>query len=83
MMERFPKRANMKNLFNRKQPVSLYGAIIPKSLRLLSFAPHPDDFDSIGVTMRFFKNNCNTIYVIVIGSGAGGVDDDFCVPPTL
>jgi hypothetical protein len=27
---------------------------LPKALRLLVLAPHPDDFDAIGVTLRFF-----------------------------
>ncbi|MFC1814427.1 PIG-L deacetylase family protein [Thermodesulfobacteriota bacterium] len=73
----------MKNLFNGKRPISLYSVSVPKNLRILSFAPHPDDFDDIGVTMRFLKDNGNPIYVGVISSGAGGVDDSFCTPPTL
>jgi len=73
----------MKNLLNGKRPLSLYSVGVPRSLRILSFAPHPDDFDGIGVTLRFFKNNCNPIYVCVVGSGAGGVDDSFCTSPTL
>ena len=27
------------------------------ALRLLVLAPHPDDFDAIGVTMRYFQKN--------------------------
>ena len=73
----------MKNLFNEERPTSLLDITIPKNLRILSFAPHPDDFDDIGVTMRYFKENGNPIYVCVISSGAGGVDDSFCRPPTL
>jgi len=73
----------MKNLFNGKRPISLLDITFPNNLRILSFAPHPDDFDDIGVTMRYFKENGNPIYVCVISSGAGGVDDSFCSPPTL
>jgi LmbE family N-acetylglucosaminyl deacetylase len=73
----------MENLFNGKRPISLYSVQVPKNLRILSFAPHPDDFDEIGITMRFFKDNGNPIHVCVIGSGVNGVDDSFCISPTL
>ncbi len=45
-------------------------------------APHPDDFDEIGITMRFFNENGNSIYVAVLSSGASGVEDGFCSPST-
>jgi LmbE family N-acetylglucosaminyl deacetylase len=48
----------------------------------LVLAPHPDDFDEIGITMRFFKDNGNPICVAVLSSGASGVEDGFCSPPT-
>ncbi len=73
----------MKNLFHGNGPLSLYSTSVPENLRILSFAPHPDDFDGIGVTMQFLKNNGNSIFVCVIGSGANGVDDSFCTPQTL
>ncbi|MFC1461861.1 PIG-L deacetylase family protein [Verrucomicrobiota bacterium] len=46
-------------------------------------APHPDDFDAIGVTMRFFRDNGNPIYVAVLSPSASGVQDTFCSSPTL
>ena len=64
-------------------PIPLQAHIFPKALRLLILAPHSDDFDAIGVTMRFFWENGNSPYVAVAASGAGGVDDAFCSPPTL
>jgi LmbE family N-acetylglucosaminyl deacetylase len=54
----------------------------PKALRLFVLAPHPDDFDAIGVTMRFLRENGNPLYVAVAASGASGVEDTFCSPPT-
>jgi LmbE family N-acetylglucosaminyl deacetylase len=45
-------------------------------------APHPDDFDAIGVTMRLFHENGNAIHVAVL-SARSGVEDSFCSPPTL
>jgi acyl carrier protein len=56
---------------------------IPKELCILVLAPHPDDFDAIGVTMRFFQENKNPLYLAVAASGARGVEDTFCSPPTL
>ena len=72
----------MKNLFGVKRPLLLNAIKFPDTLRLLVLAPHPDDFDEIGVTMRFFRDNGNPIYVAVISSGASGVEDSFCSPPT-
>ena len=73
----------MEKFFKGKRPISLHTVQIPQNLRILSFAPHPDDFDEIGITMRLFKENANPIHVGVIGSGANGVDDSFCISPTL
>ncbi len=50
-------------------------------MRLLVLAPHPDDFDEIGVTLRFFRDNGNPIFVAVVSSGASGVEESFCSPP--
>lgn len=37
-------------------------------------APHPDDFDAIGVTMKFFLHNGNPIVVGVARTGSGVED---------
>jgi LmbE family N-acetylglucosaminyl deacetylase len=44
---------------------------------LVVLAPHPDDFDAIGITLRFFRDNGNRIDVAVVTSGASGVLDEF------
>lgn len=64
-------------------PLSLQTLTVSKEHRLLVLAPHPDDFDAIGVTMRFFRKNGNPLYVAVATSGARGVEDTFCPPPSL
>lgn len=48
-------------------------------VRLLVLAPHPDDFDAIGVTMRFFRDRGHPIHVAVVSGSASGVLDDFCL----
>jgi LmbE family N-acetylglucosaminyl deacetylase len=63
-------------------PLSLASLTFPESLRVLVLAPHPDDFDAIGVTMRFLWENGNPVYVVVATSGASGVEDAFCSPQT-
>ncbi|MCZ6480037.1 MAG: PIG-L family deacetylase [candidate division NC10 bacterium] len=73
---------DMKDLFAAGMPVFLHSIQVPKELVTLVLAPHPDDFDEIGITMRFFKDNGNLIYVAVLSSGASGVEDGFCSAPT-
>jgi LmbE family N-acetylglucosaminyl deacetylase len=61
----------------RDRPVSLQTLQIPPILRLVVLAPHPDDFDAIAVTLRFFQENGNPIDVAVVTSGASGVEHGF------
>jgi LmbE family N-acetylglucosaminyl deacetylase len=46
-------------------------------MRLTVLAPHPDDFDEVAVSMRFFQANANPIELAVLTSGASGVEDGF------
>jgi LmbE family N-acetylglucosaminyl deacetylase len=71
------------SLFGGTRPQLLHRIQIPPALRVLVLAPHPDDFDAIGVTMRVFHDNGNRIDVAVLTSGASGVEDEFCSPPTV
>ncbi len=73
---------DMKDLFKVGMPVFLHSIQVPKELVTLVLAPHPDDFDEIGITLRFFRDNGDLIYVAVMSSGASGVEDGFCSPPT-
>ncbi|MGA1824524.1 MAG: PIG-L deacetylase family protein [bacterium] len=72
----------VKQFFDNHRPLILNSQRFPKKLCILVLAPHPDDFDEICITLRFFKENGNSIYVAVVSSGASGVEDTFCSPPT-
>jgi LmbE family N-acetylglucosaminyl deacetylase len=63
-------------------PVALGDIAFPSALRVLMMAPHPDDFDSVAMTMRFFQQHGALIHIAVVRTG-GGVEDSFCSPPTL
>lgn len=45
-------------------------------------APHPDDFDAVGVTLKFFQENGNSIEVGVSRTGSG-VEDAYCPRATI
>jgi LmbE family N-acetylglucosaminyl deacetylase len=65
---------------NNPKPLQSY--TFSPALCVLVLAPHPDDFDAIGVTMRFFRERGNPLHVAVATSGWSGVEDTFCSPPT-
>jgi LmbE family N-acetylglucosaminyl deacetylase len=56
-------------------PVRLPDLALPSPLTILVLAPHPDDFDAIGVSMRFLHRQGHMIHVAVLTSGASGVED--------
>jgi hypothetical protein len=64
-------------------PRSIKSISFSKTLPVLALAPHPDDFDAIGVTLRFFQEREYPLYLAVATSGASGVEDSFCSPPTM
>ncbi len=51
------------------------------ALRLVVLAPHPDDFDAIGITLRHFRDRGCRIDLAVVSSGASGVEDVFSGRP--
>ncbi len=65
-----------------RRPLCLNSLAIPSDLRVAVLAPHPDDFDAAGITIRLFQRNGNPIALAVLTSGAGGVEDGFCSPPS-
>jgi LmbE family N-acetylglucosaminyl deacetylase len=65
-----------------EQPMPLLSLNLPKALRLVTVGPHPDDFDAMGVTMRFFHERGDAIRAVVCHTSSG-VQDSFCSPPTL
>jgi len=68
--------------FLRPHPVDLTECAFPSEARLLVLAPHPDDFDMIGVTLRWFRDRGNPIFLAVVSLSPGGVGDDFRSPAT-
>jgi LmbE family N-acetylglucosaminyl deacetylase len=49
----------------------------PQPLEVLVMAPHPDDFDAIGLTLRHLHGQGHRLHVAVLTGGASGVDDGF------
>jgi len=62
---------------DKTRPLFLRSLPLAPTLRAVVLAPHPDDFDAIGITMRTLQENGNRIDVAVLTSGASGVEDDF------
>ncbi len=58
-------------------PRSLRELALPGPLEILVLAPHPDDFDAIGLTLRHLHGQGHNLHVAVLTSGASGVDDGF------
>jgi LmbE family N-acetylglucosaminyl deacetylase len=71
------------DIFLSSHPKPLETLPLSRSHRILVLAPHPDDFDAIGVSMRYFWKNGNPLHLAVATSGASGVEDSFCSPPTI
>jgi LmbE family N-acetylglucosaminyl deacetylase len=69
---------NIEKIFAGKRPTSLRKLRIPKRLKVLYLAPHPDDFDAVSIAMRWFKDNKNPILIAIVSSGASGVEDSYC-----
>jgi len=66
--------SDLATLLRGAYPRPIGGLAWPAGLRVLVLAPHPDDFDAIGVTMRFFQQAGHAIEVVVARTG-GGVED--------
>jgi len=71
----------MNDLFSGPAPCRLDRLQWPVRLRVVVLAPHPDDFDEIGVTLRRLHQNGNRIHLAVL-SACSGVEDSFWSPPT-
>lgn len=50
---------------------------LPSPLTIAVLAPHPDDFDAIAATLRFFHQRGDTIHLAVLTTGASGVEDGY------
>jgi LmbE family N-acetylglucosaminyl deacetylase len=67
---------DLRTLLNVRGPVALDRLPWPDELTVVILAPHPDDFDAIGVTMRFFQQRGSLLEVGVARSG-GGVQNSY------
>lgn len=55
-------------------PRPIPGLTLPTTLRLLVVAPHPDDFDAIGITLRFLARTGHSLDAGVMRTGSGVED---------
>jgi uncharacterized protein (DUF3820 family)/LmbE family N-acetylglucosaminyl deacetylase len=58
-------------------PRSLHALHFPARLQVLVLAPHPDDFDAIGITLRHLHEQGHELHLAVLTTGASGVDEGF------
>ncbi|MGD0309743.1 MAG: PIG-L family deacetylase [Acidobacteriota bacterium] len=54
----------------------------PRQMRILVLAPHPDDFDAIAITLRFFHERGDSVRLCILSSSASGVEDSFAGRPS-
>jgi LmbE family N-acetylglucosaminyl deacetylase len=59
------------------RPVALAALPLPPGSRAVVLAPHPDDFDAIGVTLRRLHECGHRIEVGVLTGAASGVEDGY------
>jgi LmbE family N-acetylglucosaminyl deacetylase len=76
-------RSKFEPFLDKTRPLFLRTLPLAPTLRVVVLAPHPDDFDAIGITMRILHDNGNPIDVAVLTSGASGVEDDFAPQLTI
>jgi LmbE family N-acetylglucosaminyl deacetylase len=67
---------DLRTLVLKERPGAIPELSLPNTLRLLVLAPHPDDFDEIGVTLKFLSRNGNPIDIGVVRTGSG-VEDSY------
>jgi len=73
---------NLARLLSANAPRALPDVSLPAELKILVLAPHPDDFDAIGVTLKRLLNNGNPIHVAVARTGSG-IEKAYCPGLTL
>ncbi|MCP3967094.1 MAG: PIG-L family deacetylase [Lentisphaerae bacterium] len=71
------------NFLRIKYPAKFDNIDFPEKMRVWVCAPHPDDFDAVAVTLQKFQTKGAEIFLSVMSSGANGVEDSFCDPPTI
>ena len=64
-------------LLRNRRPMAISGLHWPAALHLVVLAPHPDDFDAMAATLRYFHENGNRIDLAVLTLSPAGVEDGF------
>ena len=59
------------------KPVDIRKLPVPSGLSLLFLGPHPDDFDAVAVTMRWFHQRGTRLHVAVATPSGSGVEDGY------
>jgi LmbE family N-acetylglucosaminyl deacetylase len=67
--------------FTGPKPYRLDTVAVREGACAAVLAPHPDDFDAIGVTLKRLSEAGSRLYVAVL-SACSGVEDSFCSPAT-
>ena len=62
---------NLDFLLPKSSPTDLRSIVWPRPMTVLVTAPHPDDFDAIGVTLKYLKNQGHDIHALVAETGSG------------
>lgn len=57
------------------RPLSWSELPLAPSLEIVVLAPHPDDFDAIGVTLHRLHRQGHKLHLAVLTSGANGIED--------
>lgn len=65
---------DLTTLLRRESPASVRDVPWPGGLRALVLAPHPDDFDAVGVTLAFLRRSGAALDVAVVPTGRGVED---------
>ena len=58
-------------LLPKDSPTDFRRIVWPRKMRILVTAPHPDDFDAIGVTLKYLMDQGHDIHVFVAETGSG------------
>jgi len=64
-------QSDLKELAAARTPQALPDVRVPAGHRVLVLGPHPDDFDAIGVTLRYLHDRGNPLEAAVIRTGSG------------
>lgn len=62
---------NLDFLLPRNSPADLRSVVWPRPMTVLVTAPHPDDFDAIGVTLKYLMDRGHDIHALVAETGSG------------